>query len=124
MRNKALFIPAAAIVTVCCIAALLLVSTQAMGDNGNFDAQTWREHSSLREADSPRADMVEELIQHHLPEGMARNEVLQLLGPPNGKDSDKLLYALGAASFSPDVTYLVIVFNADNRLERAYVESG
>jgi hypothetical protein len=71
----------------------------------------------------PRAGMWTE-VRAVLQPGMARSEVLELLGPPDGQDEDTLRYGMGSSPFGIDPDYLTIHFDDDDRLMRVALTRG
>ncbi|HEX7490753.1 MAG TPA: hypothetical protein VF337_03500 [Candidatus Limnocylindrales bacterium] len=89
-----------------------------------FDAQIWASTSIC----NARFSMVDDLIAHHLPVGMTRDEVVALLGQPatpyeGGTDQgDRTLeYDMGGWM---DTNWLVIQFDEDWLLTKAFWYQG
>ena len=77
-----------------------------------FDGALWRaQHSSAAlEQDNPRIEMVSTLNQDVLVPGMARDEILILLGPPEYQDREADYYELGRSPLGVDYEQLVIQY--------------
>ncbi len=87
-----------------------------------FDARVWRAQAGSLNPDNPRGPMTSNLRRHHLRRGMARQEVVRLLGEDGGAGPHSLSYTLGAWSgFRIDYDTLDITFDASGRLERTTV---
>jgi hypothetical protein len=86
----------------------------------SFNRERWRaQHNSDALMDrNPRGNMASELIMEHLPQGMAREQVRALLGPPEFVDGGVEVYELGRSAYGVDYEQLAIVY-ADDRLQRA-----
>ena len=84
-----------------------------------FDSALWKD---VRTADNHvRLSMVEWLVRSGRLDGLARPQVMELLGPPNGDSYFRewdLVYLLGPERglFSIDSEWLVVRFGADGRV--------
>jgi len=79
-----------------------------------FDATDWKaQHDEDFDGDNPRAGMVGELQRDHLVEGLPRDEVHDLLGPPESVLGDTDLYELGRSATGVDYEQLAIVYEHD-----------
>ena len=83
-----------------------------------FDAERWRaQHDSDALMDrNPRGDMASELLAEHLPPGTPRQEVRDLLGPPEFVDGDADVYELGRSEYGVDYEQLAIAYEDDRLL--------
>jgi hypothetical protein len=93
-----------------------------------FDRSVWLHPSLLDEVlgwnHGVRQEMVDDLLANPLKLGMHKNEVEQLIGPPDRhprSHTGDWNYRLGAERnmFSADSEWLVIDFDADGRVSRA-----
>jgi len=70
------------------ITLLIFVCLYACNSKGNyiysepFDQKLWMKHNDIKELNNPRAKMVNDLIRNHLKKGMAKSEIINLLGNP------------------------------------------
>jgi hypothetical protein len=98
-------------------------------DNRPFEAQVWRAQRGSIEPMNPRGLMIRDLLANHLSAGVARHEVVQLLGDPDwqGEPGDSLpsiTYVIGLYSGILDHEFLTLHFDADGKLVSAYVREG
>jgi hypothetical protein len=81
-----------------------------------FDAGVWKaQRDEDFDGNNPRAGMVGALQREHLVEGTPREQVHNLLGPPELVQDDTDLYELGRSSTGVDYEQLAIVY-ADARV--------
>lgn len=90
--------------------------------------EEWRKKPSTKNEDScPRGPMVGDLMDHHLPLGQSKAEILQLLGKAGGEENRPisyggeefkcLYYTLGFCHEIPlDIDVLSLCFDEDDRL--------
>lgn len=99
--------------------ALWVLGVRANGDDmaETFDAEVWRDEERIYTDPFPRLAMAEALVEGGLPEGMSREAVIDLLGPPTDTpyfaDRD-LVYWLSESQrgLGVDSHWLVIDFDA------------
>lgn len=93
--------------------AIKQVADAHFGDK-KFEPQIWASFNNSMESDNPRGQMFDDLKGNYLHKGMTQQEVLNLLGPPDFKNSKDLFsYNLGMWSgFRMDYDSLDIKFNA------------
>lgn len=110
------------------VAVGLAVAVEIAWDSTpSFDAETWRAGAvtgaadASLEYDNPRYDLAGPLIRDHLHEGMTRDAVLQLLGPPDSVQGTELHYVIGANPYHIDPDALVIGFDADDRVTQVRI---
>lgn len=90
-----------------------------------FEAQAWRAQRGSTAHDNPRVFMVVPLERDgHLREGMARAEVLDLLGPPDRATARNDQYRLGASPVGVDYETYVIDYNEVDQVLRFQVRRG
>lgn len=115
-------------ILVAMVAVLMLLFASAFGGclaphGDDFDSGAWRS-ADPGSACSARYDMVDDLLAHHLSEGMTRTEVVDLLGEGvsdeaigmAGSEVGDLLYQTGCGI---DCFWVVVEFDADDRLTEA-----
>lgn len=95
------------------LAACLLMGCQ-MTDS--FDASLWRAQHGSTERDNPRSGLVVALERDHLRAGMARSEVIALLGQPERQTARRDQYALGVSPYGIDYEYYVIDYDDNDRV--------
>jgi len=82
------FVPMVLVVALTLVAGVWLLHTNNIDSPSTpFDAVAWRAVADTS-GPNPRGAMVHDLMRHHLPVGMARQEVEQLLGPPSSRETD------------------------------------
>ena len=95
-------------------------------DDMRFNAQVWARQADTNDYKNPRGQMYEDLLENHLPRGITKEQVIQLLGEPDYSKSETLFrYNLGYWSGigrHPD--YLYVEFDVKGRLKRAYRVQG
>lgn len=97
------------------IGVLVLVLRGSPFDDRPFDATVWR--TSPMEGESPRGQMLDDLMQKHLPVGMPRLEVHTLLGEPDARGNHVSIWRLG--DWSPNgLDRLAVSFDAADKLSR------
>jgi hypothetical protein len=91
----------------------------------SFNRQVWL--TSPDGMDCPRGKMAGDLLRFHLNKGMSKQEVVEVVGTPDGKDrtdtgQEVYRYYLGCWSgLRIDEDYLDVVFDASGRVSAAYV---
>lgn len=105
------------------LAALLLGGCGDMGDAEAFDARQWREGERDSAFYARRHRMVDALLAGPLQPGMSRADLLALLGEPDDRSGGRFYYTLGS-SYGADVDYLVIAFDAQDRVASAQITRG
>jgi hypothetical protein len=85
-----------------------------------FDELLWKaQHGSpALEEENPRGAMLPELLNERLTEGMTRDEVRRLLGPPEHEDELTDVYELGRSSWGISFEQLAVEY-AGGELARA-----
>ena len=94
-------------------AALAAIGSGAalMADDG-FDSAGWKQVRGSTARDNPRSAMVPAL-KTKLKPGMARAEVVDLLGQPETEKGGRLTYNLGVSTYGIDYEYYVIELDGD-----------
>lgn len=87
----------------------------------DFDAEIWRaQHGSeALEQENPRSEMLPALLREHLQPGTARDEIRQLLGPPQFESEESDVYALGRSPFGVSDEQLALSYDEEEMLVRA-----
>jgi len=87
-----------------------------------FDAEVWRaQHGTdALEQENPRGAMVSALEREHLEPGTGRDELLELLGPPEFQEGAADYYELGRTPYGVSYERLVLEYAGDE-LVRAFV---
>lgn len=89
-----------------------------------FDSVQWKAYKDQR--DNRRYEMLDDLVANHLPLGMERAAVLELLGPPETEDVSRpeLMYSTGYSGglthIDPEVFF--VVFTSDKLSRRYHIE--
>jgi len=83
-----------------------------------FDKEIWHAYHNTLDPDNPRGNMADDLRRKHLPRGMAKEQVIELLGEPEYEKSSQVLkYNLGMWSgIRFDYDTLDIYFDSSGRL--------
>jgi hypothetical protein len=104
--------------------ALVWLSANALFRAG-FDRDAWiAAVDHVNAIDHPRAAMVAEVLDS-LEIGTTRAAVEEMLGPAgDGRDLRRLEYGVGASGFGVDYDVLVIEFDGEGRMTRAFIEQG
>lgn len=58
-----------------------------------FDSQVWKDYNES--SDNRRYEMIDDLFDNYLYEGMSQTEVSELLGTPHSESSDSYTYYIG-----------------------------
>ena len=87
-----------------------------------FDPERWKDQKVVYAPPYPRRQMVEEVRRTHLRKGIARTEVIALLGAPTQTEKfadHDLVYWLGpeAGAISVDSQWLLIDLDTAGRVE-------
>ena len=92
-------------------------------DDRTFDKELWRTYLHSIDSDNPRGNMADDLRKNHLQRGMAKQEVLDLLGEPDfDKQAHVFKYNLGMWSGTRiDYDSLDIQFDSSGRLIRTAI---
>ncbi len=83
-----------------------------------FDAGAWRSDDGLGTC-TARGPMAADLMANHLPSGMTRTEVLDVLGPPDGDRSWQGEAAYPISCWI-DCEWVIVEFDRADRLTRTY----
>lgn len=88
-----------------------------------FDAELWKaQHDSeALEQENPRIDMVAALTRDHLEAGAERDDTRRLLGPPEFQEGEIDVYELGRSPMGVSYEQLVIEYDDDDELVRAFL---
>lgn len=84
--------------------------------NDDFDRALWHAQRGSTAFDNPRTGQVAALERDHLRAGMARAEVIALLGEPEVRNARSDRYALGVSPVGVDVEEYVVEYDADDRV--------
>lgn len=90
---------------------------------GGFDSQKWKAEKGNETGKNPRVTMVGE-AQKLLRKGMTREEVITLLGEPDGKPNNRFEYLLGISPFGIDFEVFILEFSAEGKLTNFVVKRG
>jgi hypothetical protein len=132
MRTVVITVVIGVAVAAVLLGALLLSSRPVGWGDQAFDQRQWKAAKSW-EADNPRGKMVRSLMRAHDLRGMTRDQVIALLGPPDGVDkriednlsvsgadaaaAGEFEYLLGAYSgYRVDFDFLAIRFDKRGRV--------
>ncbi|MCP3057697.1 hypothetical protein LXT21_02780 [Myxococcus sp. K38C18041901] len=85
---------------------------------GAFDSEQWKAQRGSGADKNPRVGMVVALKQHHLREGMSREDVHTLLGEPEQRRGTSEVYELGVSPVGVSYEYFIIDFDAQDRVTR------
>lgn len=105
--------------------ALVLLWLMYVGfyENHQFDRMKWREKHDGRY--EHRVDLVDDLLEHHLKNGMNRRTILELVGDPDSEDTIKrvmdylILEDYGWDIDPVETQYLQLHFTKSGMLSRA-----
>ena len=89
----------------------------------SFDEETWHAYHNILDPDNPRGNMADDLRKNHLRRGMAKEEVIKLLGEPESEKSSQVFqYNLGMWSgIRFDYDTLDIYFDSSGRLTKTRI---
>lgn len=114
------------LITLICVSifiVLLLIGTMDRFDEREFTSITWKANKEKR------IEMIDDLIDKQLLDGLSKQEVITALGAPNESDSfsgmdPDLLYYLGPdrGFVSMDSEWLLIWLNDDNFVEKYEID--
>ena len=82
------------VVAVCAVVIFLILPPFPK----HFDPKTWR----TCESPSERYAMHQDFLNHHKVIGMTKEQLIDLLGPPNGDEKGVLTWNLGVAAGADD----------------------
>lgn len=79
----------------------------------SFDEQLWKaQHGTpALQEENPRGAMAPELLHGRLTEGMTRDEVRRLLGPPEHEDELTDVYELGRSSWGVSYEQIAVEYD-------------
>jgi hypothetical protein len=80
-----------------------------------FDREEWLAAGNGCGDDSPRQEMVGDLVDNRLNHGMKRSEILAMLGKPPYRDAESLEYGVGLRG---SCEFLYLEFDSAGRLDR------
>ncbi|QDT74577.1 hypothetical protein [Lacipirellula limnantheis] len=88
-----------------------------------FDKEVWGANAKSMDADNPRASMCRDLLTNHVQVGMSRQTIEQMLGQPDGGETnDTSTYILGMWSgMRMDCDVLEIEFDTQGKAGRLSV---
>jgi len=81
-----------------------------------FDAALWRAQHGSDARDNPRSGLVPALEREVLRKGMSREEVREILGPPEGETPQRDVYELGASPVGVDYEQYVIEYDEEGKV--------
>ncbi len=92
-------------------------------DNKKFNQEVWLQYHDDWEAKNPRGNMIRDIELKYLKQGMIREDVLELLGPPDLQQTDQLLsYNIGMWSgFRMDYDSFDLYFDESGKLQRSVI---
>lgn len=125
MSSRDRMIGAAAVVAAGLVVGAIVLD-QRKARPGRFDGRLWK---LVGIEDDDRLDMADDLIARGRLEGLTRARVLKLLGQPTDTGRFKpgdFAYRLGLErTYMPvDFEWLVIHFDANDRVERHWIATG
>ena len=87
-----------------------------------FNSEIWKQFHENDDPDNPRGQMFADLQKHHLKSDLSKEEVQDLLGEPDLRETETILeYNLGMWSWMRiDYDSIVIEFDETNRLIKSY----
>ena len=91
-----------------------------MSDNSRFDAETWKSGAN-RAKSNPRYEMADAVVKQQIKPGMTREQVVALLGPPDRQQADNYSYLIGAGDLGVDGEGVVVAFDGQGRVTRAFI---
>jgi hypothetical protein len=97
------------------IGVLVLTLRGSPFDDRPFDAAVWR--TSPMDGESARGQMLDDVMQKHLPIGMPRREVHTLLGEPDARGPHASFWRIGDWSAN-GFDRLAVSFDATDKLSR------
>ncbi|HEX7448112.1 MAG TPA: hypothetical protein VF306_11235 [Pirellulales bacterium] len=89
-----------------------------------FEATAWQRADPIEDYRTVRSQMIDDLLQRHNFRGWTEDEVIEVLGPPDGKPpamrSVHMLYRLGRERgvWALDDEYLYFQFDVQNRVTK------
>lgn len=85
-----------------------------------FDANRWREWKQGQNEEEWRLrwEMTSSLLSKHKITGMPRDEVIELLGAPDGEEEGKMYYYLGMSGHGIDTGSLILYLDSQRRVHR------
>lgn len=90
---------------------------------GAFDKSVWLENAGNESKNNPRAQMLNPIMEDLLKAGMGREEVHELLGPPDSKTEARDMYDIGRSPWGIDLEYLQINYLGD-KVQAFFVARG
>ena len=89
----------------------------------SFNAEKWKALKGNGSHSNPRIGMVG-AAKTLLHAGMSQDEVVGLLGEPDGQKDGRWTYDLGASPYGADYQYLVLEFDGQGKLASVKTEQG
>ncbi len=125
MSSRDRVIGAAAVVAAGLVVGAIILDSRRRRP-GRFDGRLWK---LVGVDDDDRLEMADDLIARGRLEGLSRGRVLKLLGQPNETGRFKagdFAYRLGLErTYMPvDFEWLIIHFDANDRVERHWIATG
>ena len=111
------------VLTIVVFAIMIQMMMPTPWDDCAFDREVWMAHYKDGKPDNPRGQMLADLEKTVLREGMTKDEVIALLGPPDfDQPSERSVkYRLGSWSgMRIDPDSLEIAFGRDGKVEQVY----
>ncbi|MBJ7544458.1 hypothetical protein [Rhodomicrobium udaipurense] len=109
--------------TLAAISATALVLGVNSAASSSFDSQKWRSEAGNLTSSNSRHGMSLDLEKNVLRIGMTKDEVVSILGQPDGKKkTGAFIYDLGVGMI--DLDFYVLEFDEAGKLKRFYFEPG
>ena len=119
-RVRELRTPAMRLIATLLLGVTLMSATTLAAE---FDPAAWRAQAGSTARDNPRGAMVP-LLDGRIQRGMARSDVLKLLGPPDAEEPGIESYNAGASPFGIDPEMYVVRYDRDGRVLSAGIIRG
>lgn len=89
-----------------------------------FDSNKWKEEINTEENWTLRWKMMNDLRNNYKLKAKTKNEIISLLGNPDGKFQNVFQYSLGYTGKGINTGTLYIYFDSQNKVEKIIVTQG
>ena len=90
----------------------------------SFDSVKWKNWEESEASPSERWEMIISLEENQKLIGKSKNEIIDLLGTPDKKDSAKFIYYLGYTHRGINTATLEVLFNKQNIVSNVNITNG
>lgn len=88
-----------------------------------FDKDRWIAEANAKPGDNKRSLMTKDL-EKRLRQGMSEDEIIALMGQPDSRRDNRLIYNLGTPGFGVDYDHYVVELDNARKVTRYFTDRG